>query len=172
MISRAISDYCTYLNADRPKYRQTSSSPPAVIATRFLSATQAKMTAYKYIIGLTVLLAVLLTVNSVPANGALDTYADKSHHLVVGSRMPGDRVVLRENIVKDSSWLRVVTVEKTLYAAANERITMVEALDQKTNGNGAYASILNGGPGHNNVTMKFKSQRGHGINFIVQLYAR
>ncbi|XP_011686770.1 PREDICTED: probable salivary secreted peptide [Wasmannia auropunctata] len=130
------------------------------------------MTAYKYIIGLTVLLAVLLTVNSVPANGALDTYADKSHYLVVGSRVPGDRVVLRENIIKDFSWLRVVTVEKTFYAAAYERITMVEALGQKTNGNGAYVSILNGGPGHNNVTMKFKSQRSHGINFVVQVYAR
>ncbi|XP_011686767.1 PREDICTED: probable salivary secreted peptide [Wasmannia auropunctata] len=129
------------------------------------------MTAYKYIIGLTVLLAVLLTVNSVPANGALDTYANKSHDFVVGSRKLGDRVVFKENIIKDSSWQRFVTVEKTFNALWYDRITMIQAFDQETDGNGAYASILSGGPGHRNVTMKFQSQRSYGINFIVQVYA-
>jgi len=87
--------------------------------------------------------------------------------------MPGDKLVLKENIIKNSGWLKGQGVEKTFYVLKPEDlITMVEALDQKTNGNGAYASILQGGPGHNSVTMKFKSQRGHGINFVVQLYAR
>lgn len=130
---------------------------------------------YKYIsISLVLLVAALLTVNTVncqPANGA-DTLDNKSHNLVVGSRMPGDKLVLKETIIKDSSWLRVQTVQKTFNVSSWERITMVEALDQKTNGNGAYASILNGGPGHNNVTIKLKSQRSHGINFTVQIYAR
>ncbi|KAG7206235.1 hypothetical protein KM043_003627 [Ampulex compressa] len=97
---------------------------------------------------------------------------DKSHHLVVGSRLPGDKLSMKENIVKSSSWLRIVTVEKTFYVQTHERITQVQALDQKTNGNGAYASLVGGGPGHNFVTLRFKSQRSHGINFVVEIFSR
>jgi len=174
MISRAISDYCMYLNTSRPLCRQTSSSFPAAITLRFSSAKSVKMSAYKYIIGLAVLVAALLTVSTIPASEAF-TYAaanNKSHHLIVGYRAPGDRLVLKEYIIKNSSWMKVQSIQKTFNVSRYEHITMVEALDQKTNGNGAYASILNGGPGHSNVTMKFKSQRGHGINFIVNIYAR
>ncbi|XP_015122428.1 probable salivary secreted peptide [Diachasma alloeum] len=96
----------------------------------------------------------------------------QSHHLFVGRRLPGDSLTYQENIVKSSKLWQIVTVQKTFYAARNERITQVVALDQKINGNGAYARILKGGPDQNNVTIKFKSQRGHGINFIVQLYSR
>ncbi|XP_011634876.1 probable salivary secreted peptide [Pogonomyrmex barbatus] len=130
------------------------------------------MSAYKYIIGLTILVTALLTINTVPTNGASYAPANKSHNLIVGGRLPGDRLVLRESVVKNSSWMKVQIVQKTFNISKWERITMVEALDQKTNGNGAYASILNGGPGHSNVTLRFKSQRGHSVNFIVQLYAR
>jgi len=162
-----------YLSASRPLCRQTSSSLPAAITVRFLSAKSVKMSACKYIICLAVLVTALLTVSTIPASEAF-TYAapNKSHHLIVGYRAPGDRLVLKEYIIKNSSWMKVQTLEKTFNVSRYERITMVEALDQKTNGNGAYASILYGGPGHSNVTMKFKSQRGHSINFIVNLYAR
>ena len=97
---------------------------------------------------------------------------DNSHNLVVGYRLPGDKLVLRQSVIKNSSWMRVVVIEKSFSISEFDRITLLQALDQKTNGNGAYASILEGGPGHNNVTMRFKSQRGHGINFIVELYSR
>ncbi|XP_034948577.1 probable salivary secreted peptide [Chelonus insularis] len=97
---------------------------------------------------------------------------NKSHHLIAGNRLPGDYLVLRQNIIKSSSWLQIVTVEKTFNVSGFERITQVQALDQKTNGNGAYASIVKGGPGTSNVTIKFKSQRSHGINFMVLIYAR
>lgn len=132
------------------------------------------MSAQKCAIALAFLVATLLAISTPPANGAIENHAapNKSHNLVVGYRMPGDRLVRRESIVKNSSWMKVVTVEKTFNASSWERITLIKALDQKTNGNGAYASILRGGPGHSNVTLKFKSQRGHGINFIVELYAR
>ncbi|XP_043461987.1 probable salivary secreted peptide [Leptopilina heterotoma] len=98
--------------------------------------------------------------------------ANKSHHLIVGSRLAGDKLVLRQNIQKNSSWMQVVVVEKTFNTTQFQRITQIAALDQKTNGNGAYASLTKGGPGTDKVTLKFKSQRGHGINFIVELYAR
>ncbi|XP_032666850.1 probable salivary secreted peptide [Odontomachus brunneus] len=121
------------------------------------------MSAYKHIIAVSFLVVVLL---------ALSVAENKSHNLTVGYRMPGDRLVLTEKIVKNSAWLRIVTVEKTFNTTRYERITYIEALDQKTNGNGAYASILSGGPGNTNVTMKFKSQRGHGIDFVFNMYAR
>jgi len=142
---------------------------------RFASAKEAKMSAYKYIIGLAVLVTILLTISTVPTcNGAIASYAaaNKSHILIVGARMPGDRLVLRESIVKNSGWLKVQVVEKTFYVSKRERITKVEALNQNTNGNGTYANILNGGPGHSNVTIKFKSQRSHGFHIIVEVYAR
>ncbi|XP_018377937.1 PREDICTED: probable salivary secreted peptide [Trachymyrmex cornetzi] len=133
------------------------------------------MSAYKYIIGLTVLVAALLTITTVPsANGAISSYADnnKSHHLIVGYRMPGDRIVLRENIIKNSSWMKIQIIERTFNISRYERITYIEALDQKTNGNGAHCSILNGGPGHSNVTLRWKSLRGHSINFALNVYGR
>lgn len=131
------------------------------------------MSAHKYTIAVCLLAAVLFAVNTGNVNG-LSGYAaeNKSHHLIIGYRLPGDKLVFTENIVKNSEWLRIVTLEKTFNTTRNERITLLQALDQKTNGNGAYASILRGGPGHSNVTIRFKSQRGHGINFVVELYAR
>lgn len=130
------------------------------------------MSANKYIIAVGLMVVALLAVNTGTATGS-NVYAEnKSHNLSVGYRLPGDRLVLRQSIVKTSSWMRIVTDEKTFNTTRNERITLLQALDQKTDGNGAYASILKGGPGSTNVTIRFKSQRGHGINFIVELYAR
>ncbi|XP_053981984.1 probable salivary secreted peptide [Hylaeus volcanicus] len=111
-------------------------------------------------------------VNSTHQWGYANNGTNKSHNLVVGYRMPGDRLVLRQSVVKNSSWMQIVTEQKSFNTSRFDRITVVQALDQKTNGNGAYASLVAGGPGYNNVTLRFKSQRGHGINFIVELYAR
>jgi len=135
---------------------------------------QGKMLAQKYVIVLAVLVAAAFAINAVPASGAIENYAaaNKSHNLIVGYRMPGDRLVLKQIVVKNSSWMKVSVVEKTFNVSTWERITLIKALDAKTNGNGAYASIVRGGPGHSNVTLKFKSQRGHGINFTVEVYAR
>ena len=116
--------------------------------------------------------AIFTEANSVPQVGLYANNSNKSHDLVIGYRQPGDRLVVRSRVVKNSSWMKIVTEQKTFNASRWDRITMVQALDQKTNGNGAYASILNGGPGHQNVTIRFKSQRSHGIDFIVELYAR
>ncbi|XP_066589766.1 probable salivary secreted peptide [Prorops nasuta] len=125
-----------------------------------------------------VLLALLVAVtaaSSLYPNGHPEQFAsanNKSHHLTVGYRAPGDRLVLRQSVQKNSSWMQVISVTKTFNASRYDRITQVNAFDQKVNGKGAYPSLLQGGPGYNNVTLKFKSQRGHGINFIVELYAR
>lgn len=129
-----------------------------------------KLIIYMAIVAITVFFS---QVSSTPYNGYFAANnTNKSHNLIVGSRMAGDRLSLKENIVKNSSWMQIVTVQKTFNVSPWERITQVQALDQKTNGNGAFASILNGGPGFSNVTLKFKSQRGHGINFVVQIFSR
>lgn len=130
------------------------------------------MSSFKYIIGLAVLVAVLFAVNTEPAGEGSDFYAAKSHNFTAGRREFGDRLVLRDYVTKSSSWMKVVVVEKTFNISKWERITMIEAIDQQTNGTGAYASIIKNGLGHSNVTMRFKSQRGHSIKFIVQLYGR
>ncbi|XP_076277364.1 putative salivary secreted peptide [Lasioglossum baleicum] len=132
------------------------------------------MSAQKLLVCLAIaLIAVIATeVASIPS---YDNYAsaNKSHHLIVGSRVPGDRLILRQSVIEKSSWMQVISTTRTFNTTNTwEKITQVKALDQKTNGNGATASLLGGGPGSNYVTLKFKSKRGHGINFIVELYAR
>ena len=133
------------------------------------------MSAPKLLFYLTIVTVTVLSaqVDSSPQETYLSkSNNDNSHNLVVGYRLPGDKLVLSQNVIKNSSWMRVVVVEQTFSLSEFDRITLLQALDQKTNGNGAYASILGGGPGSNNVTMRFKSQRGHGINFVVELYSR
>ncbi|NP_001155164.1 venom protein R precursor [Nasonia vitripennis] len=123
---------------------------------------------------LAVALAVV-AVNSTPYyGGAYQQYAaapNKSHNLIIGNRQAGDRLVYQENIVKPSKWLQVIEVKKS-FNITGYLITQIRAMDQKTNGNGAIASRVDGGVGYSNVTLKFKSQRSHGINFVVQIYAR
>ncbi|TGZ36196.1 probable salivary secreted peptide [Temnothorax longispinosus] len=133
------------------------------------------MSEYKYIVGLAFLVTILLTINTVLANGSIDSYAPanksySSNHLIVGSRVHGDRLALLQRIEKSSSWGKVQVIKKTFDVSRWGRITMIEALDQTTYG--AYASILRGGLGHNYVTIQFKSRRGHNIKFLVQLFAR
>ncbi|XP_024874542.1 probable salivary secreted peptide isoform X1 [Temnothorax curvispinosus] len=131
------------------------------------------MSAYNYIPGLAFLVTILLTINTVSANGSIDSYApayQASNNLIAGSRVPGDRLVYLERIVKNSSWGKVQVIERTFDVSRWGRITLIEALDQTPYG--AYVSILEGGLGHNYVTMKFQSQKDHSIKFLFQLFAR
>ncbi|KAI4488350.1 hypothetical protein M0804_005198 [Polistes exclamans] len=130
------------------------------------------MFAQKLVIFMAVMVAAVVAVEYVPRAYFEPFAANKAHNLTIGYRVPGDRLVLRSNISKKSSWLQVVTTETTLNVSRYDRITMVGAYDQKSDGTGAYASLLKGGPGYANVTLRFKSQRNHGINFVVEVYAK
>ncbi|KAL2714094.1 hypothetical protein V1478_016651 [Vespula squamosa] len=125
----------------------------------------------KLMIIMAVIVAAATAVEYVP-RAHLEEYAPKSHNLTIGYRIPGDRLVLRQNVSKKSSWMKVVTSENTFNISKYDRITMIGAYDQKTDGTGAYPSLVKGGPGYNNVTLRFKSQRNHGINFVVEVYGR
>ena len=95
----------------------------------------------------------------------------QSHNIVIGKREQNDRLAYEENIEKSSKLFQVVELEKTFYTK-DEIITQIVAIDKKTNGNGASAKIVQNGIGHNNVTLKFVSQRNHGIKFVVQIFAK
>nr|XP_033334143.1 probable salivary secreted peptide [Megalopta genalis] len=134
------------------------------------------MSAKRLFVCLAIALVAVIATEVASAPG-IESYANKdgnkSHHFYVGYRVAGDKLIYRENIIVDSSWLQVKSKTKTFNTTSLwEKITYVQALDQKTNGNGAYVSLISGGPGQNSVTLKFKSQRGHGINFVVELYGR
>lgn len=51
-------------------------------------------------------------------------------------------------------------------------ITSVRCYDQSTDGEGGYATLLRGGPGFKFVEINFKSQRGHGLNFVVDIIGK
>ncbi|XP_015591250.1 probable salivary secreted peptide [Cephus cinctus] len=137
----------------------------------------------KSVLALAFVLAVVAAANIPPNDVAfaevyknnidIDTANSRqSNHLILGSRIPGDRLAVQQSVVKSSSWMQVTTREQTFSTSGYGLITQIQALDQKTNGNGARAIVTAGGPGQNYVTLRFKSQRGHGINFLVQIYAR
>ena len=96
-----------------------------------------------------------------------------SHHLIIGKKQPNDDLVYQETIGISASLIgKKVTLEKTFNAILNHVITQVRAIDIKSDGTGAYAMATAGGPGHQSVTLRFESQRFHGIYFIVQLFAK
>ncbi|XP_024874528.1 probable salivary secreted peptide [Temnothorax curvispinosus] len=132
------------------------------------------MSAYKYIAGSAFLVTVLLTVNTVLANGSNNSYAPANElyrsSLIVGSRVPGDRLAVLQRIERYPSSGRVQVIEKTFDVSRWGRITLLEALDQTPYG--AYVSILRGGLGQNYVTLKFQSQRGQSIKYLLQIFAR
>ena len=97
---------------------------------------------------------------------------NKSHNATFGSRGSNDRLVYRENIIKRSKMFSKVEFTKTFNTTNNDIITQVKAIDTKTDGSGAYAYLIKNGPGHNNVTLRFKSQSRNGIKFVVEIYAR
>ena len=103
---------------------------------------------------------------------AVTLAASNPKDVIVGSRVPGDHLVGRDLVQKDSKWLQVVTATRTLSASGNAKITEVRLLDQNKNGHGATATVQAGGPGSSYVTVQFKSERGHSINFIAELYGR
>ena len=104
------------------------------------------------------------------ASFAVAVFCAKSHHLEVGGRPFADHLLAKEHIFKSSKILRVITDTWTYSGGPYTNITFIKALDQKDNGDGAHAAIINGGIGRNTVTLKFKSERNHGIDFMVEIY--
>lgn len=97
---------------------------------------------------------------------------NQSHHLIVGSRIPGDSDMTRDYIYIVPELMKIITFEKNITLYNNYKITKIAAYDQKRDGTGAYAFIISGGLGFQYVVLKFISQRGFGIDFVVELFGR
>lgn len=113
-----------------------------------------------------------------------------------GYRHPNDRLLSRLYAEKSSSFMQIVTMDvnfpnktvsnmemrlilryllifllSNLQANASRAIiNQIVLMDQKTPGNGAFASVSRGGLGFNYTTISMKSQRNHGIRFTVDIY--
>ena len=111
----------------------------------------------------------LLAINFIGTSWASEK---KSNHLILGSRIPGDHLLERHLIVRESEWFRKVKENQIFNGDGHSKITEIRALDQKTNGNGATATVTSGGVGQDFVTINFKSKRGHGINFVVEIFGK
>ena len=120
-------------------------------------------------------MALTLVLNVAPSSGyGYDNRAQNiSHDAIFGRRISGDRLVLQKTINKSAKKFQIVTHRETFNTTTRYyKITQVAAYDQKTNGTGAYVSLIKGGPGFQNVTLSFVSQKSEGINFIVRMYER
>uniref|UniRef100_A0A1L8DG22 Putative transcription activator mbf2 n=1 Tax=Nyssomyia neivai TaxID=330878 RepID=A0A1L8DG22_9DIPT len=97
----------------------------------------------------------------------------QNHTVQWGTQTFNERMLDRQFVRKSSSWMKVVIEEVTWpnrTQARNNTITRIRAIDQFQNGKGAYASLSAGGVGYTNVTIRIKSQRGYGIDHIVEIY--
>uniref|UniRef100_A0A034WJU2 Putative salivary secreted peptide n=1 Tax=Bactrocera dorsalis TaxID=27457 RepID=A0A034WJU2_BACDO len=98
-----------------------------------------------------------------------------SHNLFMGTRLPGDRHLVREVVFSKSGFMRKKSGDYTFeqrnipYPAI---ITSIEVKDQYINGNGGYATLTSGGPGFNFVKLHFTSQWWRGYNFVIDIYGK
>lgn len=93
---------------------------------------------------------------------------NKSHNFSTGVRHWDDKLLFKTNVIEPSKLLRKVVVERTFNVTGY--ISEVAAYDHKNDGTGAHVALLAGGPQARYVTLRFKSERGHGINFDVEIY--
>lgn len=119
-----------------------------------------------------------ITVSSSPVSSEEDYSAEtfavnKSNHLVVGNRQYGDKIIYNESI--EEKYLitgQKLILNRTILAPNSYVITQIRALDKITDGTGAEPTVTGGGPDLTWVTLRFKSQRWHGIYFNVEVYAK
>lgn len=102
--------------------------------------------------------------------------SDQSHHIEYGTRQVNDYLLYRGIVRKQSFPLTIRTKDIGYPTVAGKRmhetITYIKGTDQYQNGNGGYMSLIDGGIGEKHVVLHFKSQRGHGFNFIFEIYGQ
>ncbi|CAH1407041.1 unnamed protein product [Nezara viridula] len=98
---------------------------------------------------------------------------DKVHNFIYGTRSYGDRLLYHDLLnVKSKLW-RVTTVDVNYPPKGQAplgRIDYIEVLDQRSDGTGGYVYIKDGGIGLNFVNLHIKSQRNHGMDFVINVY--
>ncbi|XP_014240009.1 probable salivary secreted peptide [Cimex lectularius] len=123
-------------------------------------------------VGLFVAIAVNVLVPQPVA--AVSCGQNQSHNAFFGQRQLGDRLLFTNHPKVDYKLWRVVTYDvdyKIPPTTPNYVISYVEALDQFTDHNGGCAMLQSGGVGSDYVKLHLKSQRNHGLDFVVRVYA-
>lgn len=118
-----------------------------------------------------ILFTVLLTTTAVLVSSS--TIIKLSNSLIVGKREAGDQSVHNENIAEKASVIgKKVIVTMNITVPPNYYVTQVECWDQASDGTGAEATLTGGGPGASSVSLRFKSQRFHGVYVKVEVFAK
>ncbi|CAG9771459.1 unnamed protein product [Ceutorhynchus assimilis] len=94
------------------------------------------------------------------------------HEIIDGncSSTPYDDRVYYDHVDK-TSWPFIIRSETVTYYG-DRQIYCIQALNQKVNGTGGSANITEGGVGHNFVVVELESNRSHGLEFYVSIYAK
>lgn len=131
------------------------------------------MSVQKHIIALGLVIAALLVINTRIASGSNFAPKYDYHDINFGKRQPGDRAVIVEKVVKEiDGWLKTMDEERSFNTTGNDRITLIQALDQTPDERfSGTACIFDGGIGDTEVTIRFKSYIGHGVNYLVRIFA-
>lgn len=82
------------------------------------------------------------------------------------------RLLLQETAYKESIWM-VVRDADIVYPKKSEipyTISCIKVLDQRKDGKNGVVKVKQGGIGTKNVLLRFHSQRGHSLNYVVQIY--
>nr|QTY40871.1 venom polypeptide precursor [Doratifera vulnerans] len=97
-----------------------------------------------------------------------------SHNLYAGQPHPTEILVFETTQAKIGVPL---TIRKTIIkfpeeGKKNDRfINNIIALDNIRDGKGGYASVIDGGVGQKHAKIKIESERSHGFNFTIRIYA-
>ncbi|XP_014273116.1 probable salivary secreted peptide [Halyomorpha halys] len=124
---------------------------------------------------LAVAAAILLQLVSVEA-AVTDSdcgHGNKTHHYFYGSKSYLDRLLYQDHIKYKSKWMRVISIDADYPGSGKTplgKINYIEVLDQRSDGTGGCVYIRNGGVGQNSVTFHIKSQRNHGMEFLINIY--
>ncbi|XP_037933126.1 probable salivary secreted peptide [Teleopsis dalmanni] len=100
-----------------------------------------------------------------------------SHNAEWGARSTRDVLLSRDIVTEKFKALRVVSYDyefkqKPPRFSHPRTITKIVVTDQYTDGDGGYATLKSGGPSTDHVVLHLKSQRGHGYNFVIDIYGQ
>jgi hypothetical protein len=96
---------------------------------------------------------------------------EERHDFADCQSKPGDRLLTEKSIIRTYKFLGYTSSDMT-YSNPDAQINCIEVTDLKESGTGGYTSILSGGVGHNNVTLRFESQFSRGFSFLVKIYGQ
>ncbi|OXU22559.1 hypothetical protein TSAR_008032 [Trichomalopsis sarcophagae] len=104
---------------------------------------------------------------------ALAVVAVSATNFRAGTRVAGDRLACSGRVDIRGVYNKIVTATRICdLSVYRMNVTQVLAFDRGLSGRGGYASITKGGPGYNNVSLYFWSQKSQPLNFTIEVYGK